>query len=352
VAGGGGWEGSPAVSVPRRPEEATFGDPRRQRGTTGCYRYPLIVNGSPRCAPGGLRVAFVRGGPGGRRRGVGRLTGRQCPKTTRGGCRWRSEAAERSVGMRSIPSDSKRLTLARFGSAPGGFARGGPGSRRRGVGRITGCQCPKTTRGGFRWRSEAAERSVGMPSIPSDSKRLTSARDGSAPGDFVRGGPGGRRRGEGRLTGRQCPTTTRGGHRWRSEAAERSVGMLLIPSDSKRLTSARYGSAPVGFVRGGPGGRRRGVGRLTGCQCPKTTGRGCRWRSEAAERSVGMLLIPPDSKRLTSVRDGSAPVGFAREGSGCRRRGVGRLTGRQCPKTTRGGFRWRSEAAERSGGLP
>jgi len=83
-------------------------------------------------------------------------------------------------------------------------------------------------------------------------------RDGSAPGGFVRGGPGCRRRGVGRLTGRQGPKTTRGGHRWRSEAAEGSVGMLSIPSDSKRLTSARDGSAPCGFVRGGPGCRRRG----------------------------------------------------------------------------------------------
>ena len=60
--------------------------------------------------------------------------------------------------------------------------------------------------------------------------------------------------------------------------------MTLIPSDSKRLTLARDGSAPGGFVRGGPGGRRRGVGRLTGRQCPKTTREGHRWRSEAAER--------------------------------------------------------------------
>ena len=201
--------------------------------------------------------------------------------------------------MLLIPSDSKRLTSARYGSAPGGFVRGGPGGRRRGVGRLTGCQCPKTTRGGFRWRSESAERSVGMPSMPSDSKRLTSARDGSAPGGFVRGGSGCRRRGVGRLTGCQCPKTTRGGHRWRSEAAERSVGMPSMPLDSKRLTSARYGSAPGGLARGGSGGRRRGVGRLTGRQCPKTTRGGFRWRSEAAERSVGMLSIPPDSKRLT-----------------------------------------------------
>ena len=82
--------------------------------------------------------------------------------------------------------------------------------------------------------------------------------------------------------------------------------MLLMPSDSKRLTSARDGSAPVGFVRGDPGGRRRGVGRLTGRQCPKTTRGGFRWRSEAAERSVGILLMPSDSKRLTLARDGSA----------------------------------------------
>ena len=187
------------------------------------------------------------------------------------------------------------------------FCEGGPGGRRRGVGRLTGCQCPKTTRGGFRWRSEAAERSVGMLLIPSDSKRLTSARDGSAPGGFVRGGPGGRRRGVGRLTGRQCPKTTRGGSRWRSEAAERSVGMVLIPSDSKQFTSARDGSATGHDCQRGPGGRRRGVGRLTGRQCPKTTRGGFRWRSEAAERSVGMTLIPSDSKRLTSVRYGSAP---------------------------------------------
>ena len=90
--------------------------------------------------------------------------------------------------MLSIPPDSKRLTSARDGSAPGGFVRGGPGGRRRGVGRLTGYQCPKTTRGGFRWRSEAAERSVGMLSIPSDSKRFALARDGSAPGGiYARG---------------------------------------------------------------------------------------------------------------------------------------------------------------------
>ena len=47
VAGGAGREGIPAVSVPSRPEDVTFGDPRRQRGPSGCYRYPLIVNGSP-----------------------------------------------------------------------------------------------------------------------------------------------------------------------------------------------------------------------------------------------------------------------------------------------------------------
>ena len=46
-----------------------------------------------------------------------------------------------------------------------------------------------------------------------------------------------------------------------------------------------------------------------------------------------MLLIPPDSKRLTSARDGSAPGGFVRGGSGWPAAGVGRLTGRQCPKT-------------------
>ena len=60
-AGGGGWEGSPAVSVPRRPEEASGGDPKRQRGPSGCYRYPLIVNGSPRRATGRLRVALCEG---------------------------------------------------------------------------------------------------------------------------------------------------------------------------------------------------------------------------------------------------------------------------------------------------
>jgi len=125
VAGGGWWEGSPAVSVPRRPEEASGGDLRRQRGPSGCYRYPLIVNGSPWRAMGRPRVAFTRGGSGSRRRGVGRLTGRQGPKTTRGGHRWRSVAADRSVGMLPRPPDSEWLTSVRDGSAPGGVcARG------------------------------------------------------------------------------------------------------------------------------------------------------------------------------------------------------------------------------------
>ena len=117
--------GLPAVSVPSRPEEAKIGDLRRQKGPSGCYRCPLIVNGSRRCAPGGLRVAFMRGGSGGRRRGMGRLTGRQCPKPTRGGHDWRSEAAESSVGMLSMPPDSNPLTSVRSGWAPGGdYARG------------------------------------------------------------------------------------------------------------------------------------------------------------------------------------------------------------------------------------
>ena len=125
VAGGGGWEGSPAISVPRRPEEASGGDLRRQRGPSGCYRYPLIVNGSPWRAMGRPRVAFTRGGSGSRWQGVGRLTGRQGPKTTRGGHRWRSVAAERSVGMLPRPPDSEWLTSVRDGWAPGGVcARG------------------------------------------------------------------------------------------------------------------------------------------------------------------------------------------------------------------------------------
>jgi hypothetical protein len=71
----------------------------------------------------------------------------------------------------------------------------------------------------------------------------------------------------GSLTGRQCPKTTRGGFRWRSEAAERSVGMLSIPPDGNRFTSARSGSAPGGFVRGGPGGRRRRAGETNMHAC-------------------------------------------------------------------------------------
>ena len=75
----------------------------------------------------GLEFRLMRGGPGGRRRGVGRLTGRQCLKPTRGGHSWGPEAAERSVGMLPMPPDSKRLTSVsvRSGWSPGGiYARG------------------------------------------------------------------------------------------------------------------------------------------------------------------------------------------------------------------------------------
>ena len=251
-AGGWGWEGSPAGSVPRRPEEATGGDLKRQRGPSGCYRDPLIVNGSPRCATGGLRVAFVRGGPGGRRRGVGRLTGRQCPKTTRGGHRWRSEAAERSVGMLSIPSDSKRFAVARDGSAPAGFVRGGSGGLRRGGWEgspvVSVPRRPEEATGGDPRRQRGPSGCYRYPLIVNGSPRRATGRLRVA---FVRGGSGSRRRGVGRLTGRQGPKTTRGGYRWRSEAAERSVGMLSIPPDSKRLALARDGSAPGGvYARG------------------------------------------------------------------------------------------------------
>ena len=87
--------------------------------------------------------------------------------------------------MLSIPPDSKRLTLMRSGWAPGDLcarviwlpAAGGGKAYRSPA-------CPKPTRGGHVWRSEAAEGSVGMLSIPPDSKRLTLMRSGWALGDL------------------------------------------------------------------------------------------------------------------------------------------------------------------------